>query len=42
MNLETVVIQPDYLQGAIWISDQKTGEPLTGIDVIIFAKGRCY
>ena len=31
---ETVRIMLDYLQGAIWISDQETGRPLTGIDIV--------
>ena len=31
-NKKIIVIQLDYLQGPIWISDVETGEPLTGID----------
>lgn len=31
---EKVKLMFDYLQGPIWISDIKTGIPLTGIDII--------
>ena len=31
---EKVKLMFDYLQGPIWTSDIKTGEPLTGIDII--------
>ena len=33
-NKEKVIIQLDFLQGPIWISDFETGEPLTGIEII--------
>ena len=29
-----VILDLDYNQGAIWLSIQETGEPLTGIDII--------
>ena len=31
---EKVKLMFDYLQGPIWISDVKTGESLTGVDII--------
>lgn len=31
---EKVILDLDFNQGAIWISDSETGEPLTGINVI--------
>lgn len=31
---DKVILDLDFNQGAIWISDQETGEPITGIDVI--------
>ena len=31
---EKVVLDLDFNQGAIWISDQETGEPITGIGII--------
>ena len=31
---EKVKLMFDFLQGPIWISDVKTGEPLTGINII--------
>lgn len=31
---EKIVLDLDFNQGAIWISDQETGEPITGINVI--------
>lgn len=31
---DRVILDLDFNQGAIWISDQETGEPITGIDVI--------
>ena len=34
MGKEIVKIQLDFLQGPIWISDVKTGQPMTGIDII--------
>lgn len=30
----TITIKLDYLQGAIWISDQETGQPITGIKIV--------
>lgn len=32
--MTTVRLQLDYLQGAIWVSDIQTGEPMTGLAVI--------
>lgn len=29
-----VILDLDFNQGAIWISDQETGEPITGISII--------
>lgn len=34
MKKEIITIRLDYLQGAIWISDQETGQPITGIDIV--------
>lgn len=34
MEKEIISIKLDYLQGPIWISDVKTGQPMTGIDII--------
>ena len=31
---EKIRIKLDYLQGAIWISDQETGQPITGIKIV--------
>ena len=31
---DKVILDLDFNQGAIWISDQETGEPITGIDLI--------
>lgn len=33
-DIKTIVIQLDFMQGPIWISDAETGEPLTGIKII--------
>lgn len=33
-KLQTIKIMLDYLQGSIWLSDSKTGEPITGISII--------
>jgi len=32
--IEKIILDLDFNQGAIWISDQETGEPITGIDAI--------
>lgn len=32
--IDKIILDLDFNQGAIWISDQETGEPMTGIDVI--------
>ncbi len=34
MEKEIVVVQLDFMQGPIWLSDFETGEPITGINVI--------
>lgn len=31
---DKVILDLDFNQGVIWISDQETGEPITEIDVI--------
>ncbi len=31
---KTVELQLDFMQGPIWISNTRTGEPLTGIDIV--------
>lgn len=35
---EKVILDLDFNQGAIWISDQETGEPITGIEIIDYNK----
>lgn len=32
--IDKVILDLDFNQGAIWISDQETGEPITGIEII--------
>ncbi len=32
--IDKIILDLDFNQGAIWISDQETGEPITGIDII--------
>lgn len=34
MDTKTIIIQLDFQQGPIWISDIETGEPLTGADIV--------
>ena len=34
MSKEIIRIQLDFNQGPIWISDVKTGQPMTGVDII--------
>lgn len=34
MNKEIIRIKLDYLQGPIWISDQETGQPITGVEIV--------
>ena len=34
MNKEIIIIKLDYLQWPIWINDQETGQPMTGVKIV--------